>query len=70
MGDFEGHTGILDKKVNKNGDKLLNFSENSEMEILNHAIGEGKVTWKGRFFESAIDYILVNQRARELVHEL
>merc|ERR1719154_339858 len=67
---MNGHTGILGEKVNRNGDKLLNFAEISNLEILNHTIGEGKVTWKGRCFESAIDYILVNQGARELVHEM
>ena len=70
MGDMNGHTGILGEKVDKNGDRLLNFVETSNLEILNRTIGERKVTWKGRCFESAIDYILVNQGARELVHEI
>ena len=51
-------------------DPLRNFAENSGIEILNHAIGEGKVAWKGRCFENAIDYILVNQGAGELVNEM
>ena len=70
MGDMNGHTGILGEKVDKNGDRLLNFVETSNLEILNRTIGERKVTWKGRCFESAIDYILVIQGARELVHEI
>ena len=41
-----------------------------DLEVLNHTIGQGKVTCKCRHFESAIDYILVNQRARGNVIEM
>ena len=70
MGDFKRLTRILGEKVNKNGEKLLNFAENSNLETSNYTIGEGKVRWKGWCFGSAIGYILVNQGARELVHEM
>ena len=69
-GDMNGHTGCLDESVNNNGRLLLDFAEDKEYEILNHTIGQGKVTWKGRQFESAIDYMLVNQVAREKIKEL
>ena len=32
MGDFNGHTGILDEKVNKNRDRLLNFGRRVKIE--------------------------------------
>ena len=69
-GDMNGHTGILGEKTNKNGEMLLNFVDICNLEILNHTIGQGKITWKNRLFESTIDYILVNENARELVHEM
>ena len=66
-GDMNGHTGLLGESIYKNGNTLLNFAEISNFEILNHTIAKGKVTWKGIDFKSAIDYFLVNQKARELV---
>ena len=69
-GDMNGHTGLLDESVNHNGKLLIDFAEEENMEILNHTIGQGRVTWKGRLFESAIDYLLVNEKARERVKEL
>ena len=70
VGDMNGHTGILDESINKNGRMLMDFAEDCEYEILNHTIGQGKVTWKSRAFESAIDYMMVNQKARERVKEM
>ena len=67
LGDMNAHTGILGEPINKNGQKLLDFSEDCELEILNHTIAEGKITWKAREFQSAIDYCLVNNLAREHV---
>ena len=60
MGDFNGHTGVLGERVNKNGEMLMNFAEGAHMEVLNHTIAVGKITWQNRLFESAIDYFLVN----------
>ena len=70
VGDMNGHTGILGEKVNRNGERLLEFAEINGFEILNHTIADGKITWVGNSFESAIDYILVNEQARELVKEM
>ena len=55
---MNGHAGILDDIVIKNGDKLFIFAETSNLEILNHTIGGVKVTWNRRCFENAIDYLL------------
>ena len=67
MGDMNAHTGILGEPINRNGQKLLDFAEDCQLEILNHTIAEGKITWKAREFQSAIDYCLVNNLAREHV---
>ena len=69
MGDMNGHTGILGEKTNTNGIRLLEFAEASEVEILNHTL-QGGVTWRDRFFESAIDYILCNHWARERIWDM
>ena len=70
LGDMNGHTGILDKYINPNGEKLLNFAEENNMEILNHTIAQGKVTWSSNDMRSAIDYVLVNEKASETVKEM
>ena len=53
--------------MNKNKEKWLQLADINSLEILNHTVSEGKVIWKGRVFESAIDYVLVNQWARIFV---
>ena len=45
MGDMNGHTGILGEAQNSNGKLLLEFAEEKELEILNHTIGQGSITW-------------------------
>ncbi len=70
MGDMNGHIGILSEDVNGNGQKLLDFAEQMRMEILNVTIAEGKTTWSVRDQVSAIDYILVNENAREKVQNM
>ena len=67
VGDMNGHTGILGERSNGNGNRLLDFAEVTDLEILNHTIAEGRVTWSNGNIESAIDYILVNKKAREMV---
>ena len=67
MGDMNGHIGILGEPMNENGERLLNFAERNDLEILNVTIAEGRVTWSRRQSESAIDYIMVNERARKHV---
>ena len=44
MGDFNGHTGVLGERVNKNGEMLMNFAEGAHMEVLNHTIAVGRIT--------------------------
>ena len=70
VGDMNGHTGLLGEKTNRNGQMLLDFAEEAGMEILNHTIAEGKVTWQSNMLSSAIDYVLVNQEARMFIEEL
>jgi hypothetical protein len=70
MGDMNGHIGMLGEEVNANGERLLGFAEAMQLEILNQTIAEGSVTWSVRDRESAIDYILVNERARGKVRSM
>ena len=70
MGDMNGHIGILGEEVNRNGQLLLDFAEVNELEILNATVAEGKVTWSDRQSESVIDYMVVNDRARECVKNM
>ena len=65
--DMNGHTGNLGERSNSNGNRLLDFAEVSEFEILNHTIAEGRATWLNGKVDSAIDYILVNKKTREMV---
>ena len=69
LGDMNGHTGILGEPVNANGQKLLDFCDEYELEILNHTIMDGKVTWRSKEYESAIDYAVVNTKASERIKE-
>ena len=70
MGDMNAHTGILGEKVNRNGKKLTEFAEDYDMEIMNHTIAQGKVTWEERGLQSAIDYVLINGKGRGLIKEM
>ncbi|KAG0717650.1 hypothetical protein GWK47_054015 [Chionoecetes opilio] len=70
MGDMNGHIGVLGEEVNGNGQLLLDFAEENELEILNVTLAEGRVTWSGRENESAIDFMLVNRKARERVRSM
>ena len=68
---MNGHTGILGERINSNGQKLLDFADENSFEILNHTLSESKgVTWFNDKYESAIDYILVNESARNRVVEM
>ena len=63
MGDMNGHIGImLGERINKNGEMLLEFMDELNMENLNVTLAEGRVTWCAREQESAIDYVLVNEK--------
>merc|ERR1712136_217408 len=70
MGDMNAHTGILGEKVNINGKKLIEFAHDYSMEIMNHTIAQGKITWGERGLQSAIDYVLVNEKGREIIKEM
>ena len=43
VGDMNGHTGILGERSNGNGNRLLDFAEVTDLEILNHTIAEGRL---------------------------
>ena len=70
VGDMNGHVGILGEEVNRNGMLLRDACDNMSLEMLNETIAEGRVTWQGREHRSAIDYVLVNENAREKVLSL
>ena len=70
MGDMNGHIGILNERVNANGERLLKFMDEADLENLNVTMAEGKVTWRTREYESAIDYVLVNERARRNIRKM
>ena len=48
MEDMNGHIGIIGNRINRNRDKLLHFADMYSLDIINHNISEGKVSWKGR----------------------
>ena len=64
MGDMNGHIGILNEHVNANGERLLKFMDEADVENLNVTMADGKVTWRARENESAIDFVLANEGAR------
>ena len=71
MGDFNGHIGLLGERINMNGQLLLDFSEETNLEIINMTRLDGKATWKGRDgVRSAIDYFLGNNIVSRRVERL
>ena len=70
MGDMNAHTGVLGEQVNRNGEMLGEFVNEMGLENLNETLAEGRVTWSARNQESAIDYMLVNERMREIVDRM
>ena len=67
MGDMNGHIWILGEEINGNGQLLMDFTEEHYMENLNATMALGRVTWSGNRSESAIDFILVNEKARRRI---
>ena len=67
MGDMNGHIGVLGERMNGNRELLREFCDETQFEILNETVAEGRVTWQRREVQSAIDYVLTNARARERV---
>ncbi|MPC22530.1 hypothetical protein E2C01_015547 [Portunus trituberculatus] len=53
--------------MNRNGEMLDAFVDETDVENRNETLAEGRVTWCARNQESAIDYMLVNRRMREIV---
>ena len=70
MGDMNGHIGMLEEPINRNGDLLLEFMEENRLENLNVTVAEGRVTWMSKETKSAIDYILVNEKVRKHVKSM
>ena len=70
MGDMNAHIGILGEKINCNGKKLIEFSEKENLEILNTTIAKGKVTWASGNNKSAIDYVLCNEKGRDIIDSM
>ena len=60
LGDLNGHIGLVEETVNRNGQLILNFVEEEGLRIKNWEL-EDPVTWRDRRSESAIDYIIVNE---------
>ena len=58
---------ILTSQVTGNGEMMVEFVSEMNLENLNETLAEGRVTWNARNQESAIDYMLVNGRMRESV---
>ena len=53
--------------MNKNGEMLVEFLKDMDMENLNETLTEGRMTWCATNQESAFDYMLVNGRMCENV---
>ena len=72
MGDMNAHIGILGEKIDKNGEALISFAEENDLEIGNLTKTVGKITWRrpGGKEKSAIDYILFNKKCSEKIKEI
>ena len=72
MGDMNAHIGILGEKINRNGELLLAFTEENDLEIGNITMAKGKVTWsrKGGKEKSAIDFIIMNDHMKSRMQEI
>ena len=72
MGDMNGHIGKLGEKIDKNGDSLINFAKENDLEIGNITKAAGKITWRriGRKEKSAIDYILYDKKCGQKFKEI
>ena len=70
MGDMNGHIGLLGERINQNGEMLIEFTDEMGLENLNETLAKGRVTWCVRGQESAIDYMIVNGKMREIVNSM
>ena len=64
MGDLNGHIGLDGKRVNVNGQMILKFAGN-KLKVKNWEL-ENPTTWQEKQCETAIDYILVNDRVQNI----
>ena len=64
MGDFNAHIGILGEALNQNGRQLKEWLEGKDAEILNLTMGLSRATLERNEQKSAINFIIVNSRAR------
>ena len=65
--------GILNERVNANGERLLKFMDEADVENLNVTrlgMADGKATWKTREIESTIDYVVENKRVRRNIRKM
>ncbi|XP_050706159.1 uncharacterized protein LOC126991439 [Eriocheir sinensis] len=60
MGDLNGHIGLNNAPVNRNGHMLLEFAESANLKIKNWEL-EDPITWRDRGAASAIDYIMASE---------
>ena len=58
---------MLGEEANEIGQLLIYFTEDMRLENLNVTIRYGRVTWNAGGHMAAIDFMLVNERAREHV---
>ena len=61
-GDTNGHIGILNEQINRNGNLLLQFTQNHNLNILNITNAIGQVTWQRGNQKAAIDYVIINNK--------
>ena len=52
------------------GERLLKFMDEANVENLNVTMADGKVTWRVRENESAIDFVLANEGARRNIRKM
>ena len=64
IGDMNAHTNMIIKdKINKNGEKLIEWLNRYNLILLNNDIEcKGKYTWEARNSKSVIDYSIVNEK--------
>ena len=61
LGDFNGHVGFLEQKLNKNGKRIIDWISETNLTLLNGDTKcSGVTTWENLNYKSAVDFILVN----------
>ena len=57
---------MVSERMNLNGEMLVKFRDELNLENLNKTVAEGPVTWSASNQESATDYVLVNGKMRDI----